>query len=157
MERPSESGPAGIGIRGCSGRIQESHLALALALASSAGSVGDGDTGDTIGITGFFSITTGTYRTAEFSLIASTSIAPADFMEPADFMAEAPEDSRHTLSPVRIPVHSAALTMEESQEVSLLGGNRASAEASVAGAASTEAEVTGAEATGNSVQLSQTN
>lgn len=73
-------------------------------------------------------------------------------MEPTDFMAEEPEDSRHTLSLVRIPAHSAASTMGESQEVSLLVDNRALAEVSTEEEASTAAEVSmEAVATANSV------
>lgn len=78
-------------------------------------------------------------------------------MEPADFMAEEPEDSRHTLSLVRIPAPSAASTMGESQEVSLLVDNRALAEVSTEEEASTVAEVSmEAVATANSVQLPKT-
>lgn len=78
-------------------------------------------------------------------------------MEPTDFTAEELEDSRHTLSLVRIPAHSAASTMAESQEASLLVDNRALAEVFTEEEASTAAEVSmEAVATANSVQLPKT-
>jgi hypothetical protein len=106
-----------------------------LELASLADLAGAGDTGDTIGITTtFVSITTPMYPTAEFSPIATTSIAPADFM------AAEREDSHHMPRAALIPERSAASIMEESQEVSLLAGSRASVEVSTVAAVSTAVE-----------------
>src|SRR6266446_2803868 len=156
----SESGQGGI-------RILDLSLASALESASSAGLAGAGDTGDTTGVVMEFSSTTAaTFRTAESSSIATTSIAPADFMEPTDFMAGEREDSRvasmdlrrRTASLVRIPGHSVVLIMEESREASHLVGSRALAEASTEVEVSTEAEgATEAAVTGKSVQLLQIN
>jgi Fe-S cluster assembly scaffold protein SufB len=117
-------------------------LALASELASLTGLVGAGDTGDTIGITTtFVSITTAMYPTAEFSPIATTSIAAADLMEPTDFMAAQREDSHHMPRPELIRERSADSIMEESQEDSLLAGSQALVEAStVAVAVSTAVE-----------------
>jgi hypothetical protein len=167
MERPSGSGPGGIRIQGCSLAVRELRLASALELASLAGLAGDGITGDLTGTTTMlFSITTPTSLTAEFSLIATTSIAPADFMEPTDFTAEGQEDSPaasmdlpHPMPRlVRTPAHSAALIMEESQEASPLAGSRALVEASMGVEASTEvAAVTGEAGTGNSINRSKRN
>jgi hypothetical protein len=117
-------------------------------------------------ITAFFSTTTATYPTAKFSSIATTSIAPADFMA-VDFTAAALPagevsarrsmgSRHHTPSQVRIPVHSAALIMEESREAFPHGGSRASVEVSTAAEAFTVAAVvTVAVVTGNSVALLQ--
>src|SRR5260370_3236565 len=156
MEQPLGSGRVGTGIRDCTSRSQGSHGALALELASLAGLAGDGDTGDTIGTTGSCLTITATYPTAESSLIAATSIAPADFMGRADLMAEEPEDSHPLPSLAPTPARSAASIMEEWQEASHLAGSRASGEA-LMGAASTEAAVTAARGAGDSVQLSRTN
>src|SRR5260370_11176767 len=152
MEHPSGSGRVGTGIRDCTSRGQGSHGALALELASLAGLAGDGDTGDTIGTTGSCLTITATYPRAESSLIAATSIAPADFMGRADFMAEEREDSHPMPRLARIPARSAASIMEEWQEASHLAGSRASVEALLV-AASTEAEGTAAEDAGDSVRL----
>ena len=79
----------GIRIQGCSLAVPGLRLVLALESASLVGLAGAGTTGDMIGTTtASFSTTTPTYPTAEFSSIATTSIALAAFMEPADFMAE---------------------------------------------------------------------
>src|SRR5271169_4547622 len=94
MEIPSASGPTGTGIRDCASRGQGSRGALALELASSAGLAGDGDTGDTIGTTtGLCSTTAPTSPTAEFSSIATISIAPEGSM--AVDLPAAAEASRH--------------------------------------------------------------
>jgi hypothetical protein len=85
-------------------------------------------------------------------------------MEQADFTAEEREDSpvasmdsrRRMPRPVRIPVHSAALIMEESREASPHEGSRAPVEVSTAAEAFTVAAVvTAAVVTGNSVALLQ--
>src|ERR1700758_4173615 len=93
MERPSGSGPAGTGIRGCTLRGRDSSGASDLELASLAASAGVGTTGDTIGTTTtFVSTITITNPAAEFSSIASTStLREADsimveFAVPAGFM-----------------------------------------------------------------------
>src|ERR1700723_2542486 len=76
MESPSGFGPAGIGIQDCSLTVRELSLASGSESASLAGLAGDGDTGDTIGITtGSFSTTAPTVPRAEFSPTATTSIA----------------------------------------------------------------------------------
>src|ERR1700680_3175826 len=94
MERLSGCGRGGIRIQGCSLVVPGSRLASALESASLAGMVGDGTTGDLTGVTTIsFTTTTPTYCTAESSSITTTSIALADFMEQADFMAELREDS----------------------------------------------------------------
>src|SRR5271155_5233175 len=89
------------------------------------------------------------------------SIAPVDFTA-VDFTAVAlPADK---VSPSRtmdmvapIPVHSAALIMEESQEASLLAGSRASAAASMEPEVLEAVVFTEAEAVaGNSVQPPET-
>ena len=160
-EPPSASGRVGIRIPDFILGFPESSLALALELASLAGLAGAGDTGDTIGITTtFVLIATPMYPTAEFLPIATTSIAPVDFMELADFMAEEREDlledstaSRpHMPRPVPIPERSAASIMEECREAFPLAASRASAEVSMEAEGSTAAGA----ATGNSVQLTQT-
>ena len=166
MERPSGSGRAGIRIRDFTLPGRELRLASALESASLGGMAGVGTTGDTIGITTeLFTTTTPISPTAEFSSIATTSIAAdsmelAGFTEPADFMAEEREDSpvasmdlrRHTGSLALTLAHLAGLTMEESQEASPLAGIRALAEASTAVEVSTEAVAATEEAgTGNSV------
>src|ERR1700719_2598751 len=164
MERPSGSGRGGIRIQGCSLAVPASRLASALESAFLVGLAGAGTTGAMIGTTtASCSTTTPTSLTAEFSSTAITSIALADFMQPTDFMAEEREDSpvasmdsrHHMPRPVRIPAHSAALIMEESREVSRLGGNRALAEASMEAEVFTEAAATEAAVTGNSVQSPQ--
>src|SRR5689334_6983696 len=95
MERPSGSGRAGIGIRGCTLPGRASSGASDLELASLAASAGVGTTGGPIGITmTFVSTITITNPTAEFSSIASTStLHEADlimvaFAAPAGFMVE---------------------------------------------------------------------
>jgi len=68
MEITSVCGRAGTGIRDCIWNDLESPLASALELASLAGSVGAGTTGDMTGIiTTFASTTTITNPTAESS------------------------------------------------------------------------------------------
>src|SRR5580700_4156368 len=165
MERPSGSGPGGIRTQGCSLVVLGLRLASALESASLVGLAGAGITGDLIGIiTMSFTTTTPTSLTAEFSSIATTSIAPADFMEATDFTAAEREDSpvasmdsRHPMPRlVRIPAHSAGSIMEESREVSRLAGNRALAAAMEAEVFTEEAAATEAAVTGNSVQLTQT-
>src|SRR5260370_26054162 len=108
MEQPLGSGRVGTGIRDCTSRSQGSHGALALELASLAGLAGDGDTGDTIGTTGSCLTITATYPTAESSLLAATSIVPADFMGRADFMAGVREGSHPMPMLTLIPAPSAA-------------------------------------------------
>jgi len=126
--------------------------------ASLAGLAGAGTTGATIGITtASFTTTTLTYLIAGFSSIATTSIAPVDFMVVAFPAAEAlrhrgTASRLHTPRPALIPELSAASIMEEWQEASLVAGSRASAEASMAGEVSTAAGAV----EDNSVQLSQT-
>src|SRR5580692_2735472 len=179
MEGPSESGRDGIRILDSTLAARESRLASALESASLAGLAGGGDTGDTTGVVmEFSSTTTATFPTAEFSSIATTSIAPEDFMEAGDFteavgfmapvvfMAETPEASgaasmdsrRHMVSLVPTQAHSADLIMEELREDFLLGGSLASAVASMEEAeVSTEAEaVMEAAVTASSIQPPQT-
>src|ERR1700680_4575012 len=132
MERPSGSGLGGIRILGCSLADRELRLASALESASLVGLAGAGITGDLIGIiTMSFTTTTPTSLTAEFSSIATTSIAPTDFTAAErEDSPVASMDSRHPMPRlVRIPAHSAGSIMEESREVSRLAGNRALAEA----------------------------
>src|SRR5712664_3162659 len=100
MESLSGSGRAGIRILDFTLPVRELRLASALESAFLGGMAGVGTTGDTIGITTeLFTTTTPISPTAEFSSIATTSIAAADsmdlagFTEPADFMAEEREDS----------------------------------------------------------------
>src|ERR1700751_4785652 len=76
----SVCGPAGIGIRDCIWRDLESRLASVLEMASLAGSVGAGTTGDMTGIiTTFASTTATTSPTAESLSTVTTSIMPVDF------------------------------------------------------------------------------
>jgi len=118
------------------------------------GLAGAGDAGDTIGIiTGSFSTTGPTSPTAEFSSIATPSIAPADFMV-ATSPAHELSAGRSMNSVALIPAHSAASIMEESQEASLLVGSRALAEASMGEVSAAEA-LTEEAVAGNSVQLLQ--
>ena len=162
-EHPLASGQAGTGIPDCISLGQDSDGALALELASLAALAGDGDTGDTIGITGSCSIITATYPTAEFSSIATTSIMPVDFMEAEDFMVEVIEDlevanmdSHPMASPAPTQARSAALIMGEPPRAFPHAGNPAS-EASTAEEDFMAAEAfTEAAATANSVQWPQT-
>src|SRR5271169_5199842 len=136
MESPSGSGPAGIGIPGCTSRGQGSHGILALELAFSAGLAGAGDTGDTIGTTtGSCSTTAPTSPTAEISSIATISIAPEDSMAMILPAAEVLRhrgmaSRRHMPRPALIPEHLAGSIMEELQEASPPADSRALAEAS---------------------------
>jgi hypothetical protein len=162
MESPSGSGQTGIGIRGSSLMVRELHLASALESAFLVGTVGAGTTGDTIGITtAFVSTITTTSHTAESSPTATTSIAAVDFMT-ADFAVVASPThgasaGRITDSTALVPVHSAALTMEESREGSPIADGRALAEASVEVVVSEAAVFTGeAAVAGNSVPLPET-
>src|SRR5580700_264951 len=142
-EDPSESGRAGIRILDSTLAARESHLAWALELASLADLAGAGDTGDTTGVVmEFSSTTTATFPTAEFSSIATTSIAPGDFME-ADRgdSRVANMDSHRMRNRARIPVHSAVLIMAESRGAFLPAGSPALAEASTEAAAVTAAVV----------------
>jgi hypothetical protein len=150
MERPSESGLAGTRILDSTLEFRELPLASALESASSAGLAGAGDIGDMTGIvTASCSITTDTSRTAEFSPIAA-SIAPVDFTEAADFMAEEQEGSRadSTDSQVPIPGHLAVSIMAVYREAFPPAGSRASAEVSTAEAGVSTVEA----AAGNSFQ-----
>src|ERR1700722_94699 len=152
MESPLGFGPAGMRIQGYTLPVLESRLASALELASLAGLAGDGDTGDTIGITtASCSTITAMYPTAESSLIGITSITAADSMAEPDFTAPAlvstaqrrSTDSRDRMPrPALILVRSAALIMEERPEASLLVGSPASVEVSTEVEASTAAAVT---------------
>jgi hypothetical protein len=88
----------------------------------------------------FSSTTTATFPTAEFSSIATTSIAPEDFMEAE--RGDSPVanmDSHRMRNRARIPAHSAALIMEESRGAFLPAGSLALAEASMEAADSTAA------------------
>jgi hypothetical protein len=165
MELPSGFGRGGIRILDCSLRARALPLASALVSASSEGMAGAGTTGDTTGITTtFVSTTTTTSPAAEFSLTATTSIMPADFMA-EDFTAglvadevsaRRSKDSRHhTPNLVPIPAHSVVLIMEESRGDSPLAGSRALAEASMEEVVSTGAAEAEA-VTGNSVQPNTT-
>src|SRR3984957_16214175 len=125
MEGPSESGRDGIRILDSTLAARESRLASALGSASLADLAGGGDTGDTTGVVMEFSSTpTATFPTAEFSPIATASIAPVGFTAPVVFMAETPEASavasmdslRHMASLVPTQAHSADLIMEELRE-----------------------------------------
>src|SRR5712692_4439894 len=152
MEHPSGSGRDGIRIQDCILRDRGLRLVSALESDTLAGLGGDGTTGDLIGITTtFVSIITTTSPTAEFSPIETASITAADFTAGAFTAACLPageasarptmDSHRHTPSQVRIPVHSAALIMEELPEAFPLAVSRASAEASTEAAVSTEVEV----------------
>jgi len=147
MEIPLEFGLAGIGIRGFSLMVLELHLASASESAGLADLTGDGDIGATIGITtGSSSITAPTFRTAEFSPIAATSIAPADFMvaDSTAAISQAGERSAgRTDSPVHIPERSVDSIGEEWSEDFLLAGSRALVEVSMVVEASTAAVVEG--------------
>jgi len=179
MEGPSESGRDGIRILDSTLAARELRLASDLGSVSLADLAGAGDTGDTTGVVmEFSSTTTVTFPTAEFSPIATTSIAPEDFMEAGDFteavgfiapevfMAETPEASaaantdlrRHMASLVPTQAHSAALIMEELREDFLLGGSLASAVAPMEEVeVSTEAEaVMEAAVIDSSIQLPET-
>src|ERR1700686_1431004 len=167
MELRSESGQAGIRIPDCFLPARELRLGWALEWASTAGLAGDGTTGDLTGITTMsFTTTTRTYPTAEFSSIATTSIARADFAGEVDFTAalRAAEVSPHRSMGSRrhmprlaiTPARSADLIMEERQEASQLGGSRALVEVSTEVEASTEAEAMAAAVTGNPVRLQNT-
>ena len=121
MEHPSGSGRDGIRIQDCILRDRGLRLVSALESDTLAGLGGDGTTGDLIGITTtFVSIITTTSPTAEFSPIETASITAADFTAAllvGEVSARRSMDSqRHTPSQVRIPVHSAALIMEELPE-----------------------------------------
>jgi hypothetical protein len=151
MESPSGFGPAGIGIQDCSLTVRELSLASGLESASLAGLAGDGDTGDTIGITtGSFSTTAPTVPTAEFSPTATTSIALVDSIAAALPAAEA-SVRRIVDSEAPTPVRSAVSIMEAWQEASPPEGSRALAEAS------TEVEVSTAAVAveGNAGQLTR--
>src|SRR5260370_12297489 len=81
MEIPLGSGRGGIRIQDCFLQVRELRLVSALESASLEGMAGPGTTGVMIGIiTAFFSTTTATCPTAEFSSIATTSIALSGFM-----------------------------------------------------------------------------
>jgi hypothetical protein len=124
---------------------RESRLASALESASLADLAGAGDTGDTTGVVmESSSTTTATFPTAEFSSIATTSIAPEDFMEAE--RGDSPVanmDSHRMRNRAPIPVHSAASIMEESRGAFLPAGSPALAEASTEEVAVTEAAVVG--------------
>src|ERR1700757_1305489 len=80
MESPLACGRAGTGIRDCIWKDLGSRLGLVLELASLAGLVGAGGTGDTIGITtGSCSTTTATFPTAESSSTVTISTVLVDF------------------------------------------------------------------------------
>src|SRR5579863_6082057 len=167
-ENQSGSGRAGIPIQDCSLPARELVLASALESASLVGLAGAGTTGATIGITtASFTTTTPTYLTAGFSSIATTSIAPVDFMVAGFPVAEASRHRgtalrRHMPRPALIPERSAVSIMEEWREDSRLEDSRALAEASMAvevseaEASTAEAAVTAEAVEGNSVQLPQT-
>ena len=131
---------------------------------------GDGTTGVLTGITTIsLTTTTRTYRTAEFSSTATTSIAPVDLEEEADSAGEinftaalreaevSPHSNmgrHHMFSLATTPARSADLIMEGRQEASPLAGNQAWVEVvSTEAAAFTEAAVvTVGAATGNPVR-----
>src|SRR5579872_112274 len=160
-ETPLASGRVGIRIRGFTSGFRESRLVLVSELVSLAGLAGDGDTGDTIGITTTScSIITATYLTAGFSSIATTSIAPVDFMGRTDFMAEVSAASevlarRNMDSPARTPERSVASIVEEFPEAFLLVDRRASAEVSMA-EVSVEASTAAEAATGKFDSMTKT-
>src|ERR1700680_2280159 len=160
MESPSGSGRAGIRIPDCFLPARELRLGWALEWASMAGLAGDGTTGDLTGITTMSSTTTTrTCPTAEFSSIATTSIAREDFAGEVDFTAAlraagvSPHRSmgsrRHMPRLATTSARSADLIMEEQQEASPLAGSRALVEVSMeaedftVGAVATVAAVTG--------------
>ena len=173
MEDPSESGRAGIRILDSTLAARESRLASVLESASLADLAGDGDTGATTGVVmEFSSTTTAMFPAAEFSSIATTSIARVDFTEavgfmaPVVFMAETPEAlaaanmdlPRHMASLVPTQARSAGLITEELREDFLHVGSPASAVASMEEVeASTEPEaVMEAAVVGSSIELPQT-
>ena len=178
MDRLLWRGRAGIRILDFTYRDQVSLLALASNRLSLADLGGDGTTGDLTGITTTsFTTTTPTFREAESSSIATTSIAgmqvsimPAGFVAETDFMAGARAGVevlvglrsrmdlwRHMLSLAPIPAHSAALITEELREDFRLAADRASVEGSTEAEAFMEVEVTEAEVTDESVPLLQDN
>jgi hypothetical protein len=107
--------------------------------ASLADLAGDGDTGDTIGITtGSCSTTAPTCPTAEFSPTVATSTALVDSMGVAFPAAEA-SAGRSADSEAHTQAHSAASIMEESREASPPVGSRVLAEDSMEVEASTAA------------------
>src|SRR5271163_386869 len=135
METPSEFGQAGTGIRGSSSTVRGLRLASDSESVSLAVLAGDGVTGATIGITtGSSSITAPTSRTAEFSSIATTSIAPAAFMAVGSTAAisQADEASEGRMDlPAHIPERSADSIVGEWLEDSLFAVNRALVEGSM--------------------------
>jgi hypothetical protein len=89
MESPSGFGQVGIRIQDCTLPARELHLGWALESAISAGSVGDGTTGDLTGITTMsFITTTLTSPTAGSSLITTPSIARMETITAADFRVD---------------------------------------------------------------------
>src|ERR1700722_15325027 len=159
-ERPSGSGRDGIHIPDFTLAARESLSAWGLESASLADLAGAGDIGDTIGVgMEFFSTTTGTSLTAEFSLITTTLTAPVDFMEVA-FTVTQGEDSAgdsmdspvHTANQGPILGHSADSIMEESRPDFPLVASRASVEVSTEAEAFMEAEAMAAGDTANAVQ-----
>ncbi len=135
--------------------VRELRLASASESVSLVVLAGDGGTGATIGITTESSSTTApTSRTAEFSSIATTSIAPADFMaaDSTEEISQAHEASEGRMdSPALIRERSADSIVEEWLEDSLFAGNRALVEVSMVVEASMAAAVEG-----NSLSLLRT-
>jgi hypothetical protein len=157
MENQSGCGRAGIHTQDYSLPVRELLLASALESVSLVDLAGVGTTGATIGITtASFTTTTPTYLTAGCSSIATTSIAPVDFMVVAFPAAEASRHlgtalRRHMPRPALIPEPSAVSIMEEWPEDSRLAGSRVLAEAfmEVAEASTEEAAVTEGAVEGN--------
>jgi hypothetical protein len=120
-------------VQACSLTVPELRLASALESASLADLAGDGNTGDTIGITmGSSSTTAPISLTAECSSVATTSIAPAGSRVVASPGTEVSPHRATASRPAPTPAHSAASIMEESQEAFLFEGSRASVEVSEA-------------------------
>src|SRR3954463_4566650 len=145
MERRSASGRTGTGTRGSTLPGQASDGASASESASLVDLAGAGTTGDLIGITTIsFSTIMGSYRTAESSRTANTSmpdeadsIAAAGFMEEISTAARRSMDLlRPTRNPAPAPVPSEVLITEARLEDSLPADSPASAAALMAGAAS---------------------
>jgi hypothetical protein len=110
--------------------------------------------------TASFSTTTVTNPAAEFSTIASTSTAPADFTaEQGEDLRVANMDSHRMAKPETTLVPSVVLITEEPPTAFPRAGSRASVGVSTEAGASMEVEAsTGAAAvTGNSIQVPKRN
>src|SRR5258708_14739318 len=148
MERRSASGQTGTGTRGCTSMAQASCGASVLESATLVDLAGAGTTGDLIGITTMsFSTIMGSYRTAESSRTANTSmpdeadsIAALDSMEKNFTAARRSMDLLRPMpSPAPAPVPSEGLITEARLEDSPPADSPASAAALVVAASMAEA------------------